>query len=169
MAGLKGFSVVSTKVKKQAEMSLVFAQSGLHFSKDTADLLGKPSFVRIMINTASSQAAIQACRKDCEGAVRFCKVYGETHRGRKPKDPEAAAKKAAELAEKPQSINIKTPAVVNALGKYLKIDDDKTIYTLIGEFNAEQKAIVYDLKTVEVDQRNPRGRKKGTVLSKDKK
>ena len=98
MSSLKGFSVVGVSAEESKNPVLTVTAGGLHFNKEAVKLLGNPDYVRVLINESSSQAAVQVCDRDADGAVKFNKILqeGVKRRGRKPKDPAAAAKKAAE-------------------------------------------------------------------------
>lgn len=82
---------------------------------------------------------------------------GVKRRGRKPKDPEAAARKAAEAGI--TAITIKTPAIMRVFGKIFKLTEKTVSYIAKGMMLPDEKAIIYNLSDAEKKSIRPRGRK----------
>ena len=159
MSSLKGFSVVGVSAEESKNPVLTVTAGGLHFNKEAVKLLGNPDYVRVLINENSSQAAIQVCGKEADGAIKFNKIMqeGVKRRGRKPKDPEAAARKAAEAGI--TAITIKTPAIMRVFGKIFELTEKTVSYIAKGMMLPDEKAIIYNLSDAEKKSIRPRGRK----------
>lgn len=161
MAKLNKFSVINDD-EEWKDSVLSVTKGGLHFNKDTVKLLKNPNYVQILLNEDSSKTAIMVCNKDDDGAIKFNKTVtdGSKRRGRKPKDPEAAARKAAKKGI--SSVSIKTVDILNTFGKLFDLSKSTVEYSMLGEPVSEEgavKAIIYDLKRAEKRSVKPRGRK----------
>jgi len=159
MAKLNKFSVINDD-EELKDSVLSVTKGGLHFNKDTVKLLGNPNYVQILLNEDSSKTAIMVCDKTDEGAIKFNKsIVDGKHRGRKPKDPEASARKAAK--KELHSVSIKSSGISNTFGRLFDLSKSTVEYSMLGEpvsDNGDMKAIVYNLKRADKKTVKPRGR-----------
>jgi hypothetical protein len=71
MQTLKKFTVVGNKKNGETIPFVEYTATGLHFTKATIDLLGAPEFVHFLLSSDEKEVAVQVCKEDDEGALKF--------------------------------------------------------------------------------------------------
>ena len=72
MASLQGFQEVSLAAPVSKSVMTV-TDSVVRFNKATAEELGYPAYVHVLVNESAKQIAIQACADKDENTVKFSK------------------------------------------------------------------------------------------------
>lgn len=120
---LDGFEVVHLV---QGECMMTFSKSGIYFSQATVERLGKPLYVRVLINRKDKILAIQIANKNDSNATSFYKE-----------------KKNMTVR---WNINSLKQDIVNLTGWDVK----QSNYRVAGEFDADEEALLFDLKKAKV-------------------
>ena len=119
---LDGFEVVELEQSK-GDSTLTLTANNLKFNKATAEELGFPSHVRMLINAVSNQVAIQPCQEKAKNSIEFSKD------------------------EKKQNyaVVLKIPALITAVRKLADVDEGTTSLVFNGILYPNDKIIIYDL------------------------
>ena len=144
---LHGFEEVNL-VRRMPEVTMTVTESVVRFNKGTAEALGWPAYVRVLVNDRKKQVAVQVCDKDDPNAVRFSKT---------------ADKQIA-------SVSIHQPMVLVAVQKYLPLEQnvpegEVAYQTVKGEVFANDHVAVFDTANAVSGVMKKRGRKKGSVAA----
>lgn len=132
---LEGFEEVQLEESK-GDSVLTLTSTNIKFNKATAQELGFPAYVRMLINAATRQAAIQPCKENAKNAVPFSKD-----------------EKAQNYA-----VVIKIPALMTAIRKLADTEEENVALSFKGTLFPNDKIIIYDISKGEPVRR--RGRKK---------
>lgn len=132
---LEGFEEVQLEESK-GDSVLTLTSTNIKFNKATAQELGFPAYVRMLINATTRQAAIQPCKENAKNAVPFSKD------------------------EKSQNyaVVIKIPALMTAIRKLADTEEENVALSFKGTLFPNDKIIIYDISKGEPVRR--RGRKK---------
>lgn len=107
--------------------ALTITKTHLRFSRSLVHAMNNPLFVKMLIDRKNNIFAVQECRETDENAHRFARIKGLQ------KETIACGK------------NLLLNSVLNLIPKDMRIGDR---YRVLGEYDAEHKAMVFDLKTV---------------------
>lgn len=123
---LKGFEEVQLDESK-GDSVLTLTATNLKFNKATAQELGFPTHVRMLINASTRQAAIEPCRENAKNAVPFSKD------------------------EKKQNyaVVLKIPALMTVIRKLADVEEDTTSVCFKGTLYPNEKIIIYDISNGE--------------------
>lgn len=130
---LKGFEVIDIEIGRSDSVMTVMGNM-IKFNKATATELMYPEYVRMLIDAANKQVAVQACSDKTRNAVVFSKGEGK----------------------QVYAITVKVPAIVVAIRKLIPELGEKESLTFHGKLYAEDKAIIYDLSAGEPVKRRKR-------------
>lgn len=139
---LKGFEVIDIEIGRSDSVMTVMGNM-IKFNKATATELMYPEYVRMLIDAANKQVAVQACTEKTRNAVVFSKGEGK----------------------QVYAITVKVPAIVVAIRKLIPGIGENETLTFRGRLLAEDKAIVYDVTAGEPIKR--RGKRKSEADSED--
>jgi hypothetical protein len=154
MQTLKKFTVVGNKKNGETIPFVEYTATGLHFTKATIDLLGAPEFVHFLLSSDEKEVAVQVCKEDDEGALKFHHILkpGVVHRGRKSKNP-------AEV-KKVKAIKVNNPAIIRTFRERLTFTENTNSFLIKGTMLPKEKAIIFRFEKAEKRQIKKRGRKK---------
>ena len=119
---LDGFEVVELEEGK-CDSTMTLTGTNIKFNKATAVELGFPQYVRMLINAATRQVAIQPCKENAKSAVPFSKD------------------------EKKQNyaVVLKIPAMLTAVRKLAEVDEDAGALVFKGTIYPNDNLIIYDV------------------------
>lgn len=122
VAILEGFEEVALE-ESRGDSVLTLTATNLKFNKATAQELGFPTHVRMLVNAATRQAAIEPCRENSKNAVPFSKD------------------------EKKQNyaVVLKIPALMTAIRKLADVEEETTSICFRGTLYPNEKVIIYDI------------------------
>lgn len=118
---LKGFEVVELDQTKGDSVMTMTAKN-LKFNKATAVELGYPEYIRMLINAATKQVAIQPCTDKAKNAVKFSK----------------------DKEKQTYAIVVKVPALLTAVRKLADVDENENL-SFKGMLYPNDKVIMYDI------------------------
>lgn len=119
---LEGFEVVELEQAK-GDSVMTLTSTNLKFNKATAVELGYPAFIRMLVNAATKQVAIQPCTEKTKHAVPFSK----------------------DESKQTYAVVVKVPALLTAVRKLADTDAGSGALSFGGVLYPNEKAIVFDL------------------------
>lgn len=120
---LKNFTVVEL-LKTRSDSVVTLKKNALRFNMPTAIELHYTPFIQILINAKDKQLAIRECKETDSNALKFSKPQGEQK----------------------YQLTVGCPAVTDMVRKLMQWDEEM-VWNVPGVYLAEDKAIVYDLKS----------------------
>lgn len=119
---LKGFEEVELE-ESRGDSVLTLTSTNLKFNKATAVELGFPAHVRMLVNAATRQAAIQPCKENAKNAVAFSK----------------------DKSKQTYAIVLKIPALLTAIRKLADVNKDSGAISFNGILYPNERVIIFDL------------------------
>ena len=119
---LKGFEEVELE-ESRGDSVLTLTSTNLKFNKATAVELGFPAHVRMLVNAATRQAAIQPCKENAKNAVAFSK----------------------DKSKQTYAIVLKIPALLTAIRKLADVDENSGAISFNGILYPNERVIIFDL------------------------
>lgn len=119
---LNGFEEVELDESK-CDSVLTLTSTNLKFNKATAQELGFPSHVRMLINAETKQAAIIPCKENAKNAVEFSK----------------------DESKQKYAVVLKIPALMTAIRKLADMDDEVTSMAFNGTLFPNEHIIIYNI------------------------
>lgn len=119
---LKGFEEVELE-ESRGDSVLTLTSTNLKFNKATAVELGFPAHVRMLVNAATRQAAIQPCKENAKNAVAFSK----------------------DKSKQTYAIVLKIPALLIAIRKLADVDENSGAISFNGILYPNERVIIFDL------------------------
>ena len=119
---LKGFEEVELE-ESRGDSVLTLTSTNLKFNKATAVELGFPAHVRMLVNAATKQAAIQPCKENAKNAVAFSK----------------------DKSKQTYAIVLKIPALLTAIRKLADVNEDSGAISFNGTLYPNERVIIFDL------------------------
>lgn len=119
---LKGFEEVELE-ESRGDSVLTLTSTNLKFNKATAVELGFPAHVRMLVNAATRQAAIQPCKENAKNAVAFSK----------------------DKSKQTYAIVLKIPALLTAIRKLADVNEDSGAISFNGILYPNERVIIFDL------------------------
>lgn len=119
---LKGFEEVELE-ESRGDSVLTLTSTNLKFNKATAVELGFPAYVRMLVNAATRQAAIQPCKENAKNAVAFSK----------------------DKSKQTYAIVLKIPALLTAIRKLADVDENSGAISFNGILYPNERVIIFDL------------------------
>lgn len=132
MSILSKFTVVDL-IKTRSDSVVNITGNSLKFNNATAEELGYPAYIQLLVNAKDKQFAIRGCKEDAPNALPFSKPQEQQ------KNP----------------IKFSQAVVVDMIRKMAEWGIDEK-WNIPGAYFAEDNAIVYDVKTA-----TPPAEKKG--------
>ncbi|KFI96136.1 hypothetical protein [Bifidobacterium stellenboschense] len=138
---LQGFEEVRL-VKPVGKITMTVTANAVRFNKATAQVLGFPAYVKVLVNEKTRQVAIVPTTAKADNAVKFSKPEGKQTTSVSVKDsaPLAAVSAFFELPEAPEG--------------------EVAYQQVTGSFYADDKAAVFDAASAVAGTMKRRGRKK---------
>ena len=141
MPVLQGFEEVSLAAPV-AKVTMTVTDSAVRFNKATAEVLGFPAYVKVLVNSKMKQIALEPCTGRETNAVKFSKPEGK--------------QKA--------SVSVRVPALIVAILKFFKLaaaPEGEISYQLVpGTVHEDEKVVVFDASDAKAGTMKRRGRKK---------
>lgn len=141
---LQGFEEVSLTAPVP-KVTMTVTESVVRFNKGTAEALGWPAYVRVLVNDRKKQVAVQVCGKDDPNAVRFSKPEGK----------------------QTASVAIHEPMVLVAVQKYLPLaqapEGEVAYQSVDGTVHADEKVALFNTADAVASMMKKRGRKKASA------
>lgn len=119
---LEGFEVVELEQSK-GDSVLTLTSTNLKFNKATAVELGYPAFVRMLVNAATKQVAIQPCSEKTKNAVPFSK----------------------DESKQTYAVVVKVPALLTAVRKLADSNEGDGAISFNGVLYPNERAVIFDL------------------------
>ncbi len=119
---LQGFEVVELEQSK-GDSVLTLTSTNLKFNKATAVELGYPAFVRMLINAATKQVAIQPCSEKTKNAVPFSK----------------------DESKQTYAVVVKVPALLTAVRKLVDSNEGDGAISFNGVLYPNERTVIFDL------------------------
>ena len=123
----------------------------VRFNKATVVAMECPEYVKILVNTSTSQIAVEPCEASDRNAVKFSRV-----------------KKQGEEATKASSVTVREPSVVDAIASFFdfaEVDEDRVAYqAIVGRVSPTDRVAVFAAADATAGVMKRRGRKKGQTL-----
>lgn len=140
-SALQGFEEVKL-VKPVGKITMTVTGNTVRFNKATAQALGFPAFVRVLVNEQTRQIAIAVTTSKANNAVKFSK----------PEERQTA------------SVSVKEKTVLEAIGRFFTLDEapegEVSYASVPGEFFAGDKAVIFNADEATTGTMKRRGRKK---------
>ena len=144
MAILQGFEEISTDVPT-IKITMTVMESVLRFNKGTAEALGFPAYVKILVNAKTGQVAVQPCGAKEQNAIKFSKPEGK----------------------QTASVSLKDKALLDAVAKFFKLPeapDGELSYQLVsGTLYPNEKIAAFTASEAVSGTMKRRGRKKASA------
>ncbi|MBW3081177.1 hypothetical protein [Bifidobacterium saguinibicoloris] len=142
-SALQGFEEVQL-VKPIGKTVMTFTSTAIRFNKATAEILGYPAYVKVLVNEKTRQVAIVPTTAKAENAVKFSKPEGK----------------------QASSVNVKDSAPIAALAKFFTLSEapegEIAYQQVTGTFHADDKAVIFDADAAVAGTMKRRGRKKAS-------
>ena len=119
---LEGFEVVELEQSK-GDSVLTLTSTNLKFNKATAVELGYPAFVRMLVNAATKQVAIQPCSEKTKNAVPFSK----------------------DESKQTYAVVVKVPALLTAVRKLAGSNEGDGAISFNGVLYPNERTVIFDL------------------------
>jgi hypothetical protein len=130
--------------KSAGKLAMTVMDSRIRFNKATADKLGYPAHVKVLINEKTKQIALQTSTGRDTNAVRFSKPEGK----------------------QTSSVTVSNEVLVEAIGRFFTLkpapEGEVSYQTATGNISEDSKAVifVFDSASAIADTMNQRWRKK---------
>ena len=136
---LQGFEEVQL-VKPVGKTVLTVTDSAIRFNKATAEVLGFPAYVKVLINDKTRQIAVTPTTAKADNAIKFSKPEG---------------KQAA-------SVSVKEATLIEAVKAYFTLPEAPEIayQSVNGTAYPESKTVIFDAANATAGTMKRRGRKK---------
>lgn len=138
---LQGFEEVQL-VKPVGKTVLTVTDSAIRFNKATAEVLGFPAYVKVLINDKTMQIAVTPTTAKADNAIKFSKPEG---------------KQAA-------SVSVKEATLIEAVKAYFTLpeapEDEIAYQSVNGTAYPESKTVIFDAANATAGTMKRRGRKK---------
>jgi hypothetical protein len=118
----KGFSLISTQVRGEAEMHL--NKRYITFTRSLLEEMGNPSYVQLLLNAKDGIFALRVCKPNAESAYKLSKSEGATKKS------------------KYCSTSSVLSAIITSLGKNW---DESKYYGFRGLYYPSEKAMEFNL------------------------
>ena len=122
IAVLEGFEEVQLEESK-GDSVMTLTVANLKFNKATAQELGFPSYVRMLVNASTKQVAIAPCKENAKNAVPFSK----------------------DQTKQNSAVVVKLPALMTAVRKLADVGEDTTSICFHGTLYPNDGVIIYDV------------------------
>lgn len=140
---LQGFKEVEF-VKPVGRIVMTFTGNTIRFNKATAQALGYPAYVRLLVNESTKQIAVAVTTSKALNAVKFSKPEGKQI----------------------LSVSIREKNAIEAIGKFFTLTDapeGEVAYASVdGEYFPHEKAVIFNAENATVGTMKRRGRKKAS-------
>ncbi|MBT1173153.1 hypothetical protein JS528_07270 [Bifidobacterium sp. MA2] len=140
---LQGFEEVKL-VKPVGKIVMTFTGNAVRFNKATAQALGFPAFVRVLVNEKTKQIALAVTTSKANNAVKFSKTE---------------EKQSA-------SVSFKEKAVVEAVAQFFTLGEapegEVAYISVPGTYYPGDKAVIFDAEDATAGTMKRRGRKKAS-------
>ncbi|KFI92021.1 hypothetical protein BISA_2135 [Bifidobacterium saguini DSM 23967] len=137
---LQGFEEVQL-VKPVGKTVLTVTDSAIRFNKATAEVIGTPAYVKVLINEKTKQVAVTPTTAKADNAVKFSKVDG-----------------------KAGSVSIKEATLVEAVKAFFTLPEapegEVSYASVNGAAYPENKTVIFDAAAATAGTMKRRGRKK---------
>ena len=133
---LQGFEEVQL-VKPVGKTVLTVTDSAIRFNKATAEVLGFPAYVKVLINDKTKQIAVTPTTAKADNAIKFSKPEG---------------KQAA-------SVSVKEATLIEAVKAYFT-EGEIAYQSVNGTAYPESKTVIFDVANATAGTMKRRGRKK---------
>ena len=138
---LQGFEEVQL-VKPVGKTVLTVTDSAIRFNKATAEVLGFPAYVKVLINDKTEQIAVTPTTAKADNAIKFSKPEG---------------KQAA-------SVSVKEATLIEAVKAYFTLPEapegEIAYQSVNGTAYPESKTVIFDVANATAGTMKRRGRKK---------
>ena len=125
---------------------MALTSTNLKFNKATAVELGYPAFIRMLVNAATKQVAIQPCTEKSKHAVPFSK----------------------DESKQTYAVVIKAPALLTAVRKLSDTEAGSGAISFSGVLYPKERAVIFDLTNGTTPKRRNRKKKSGAVQTETK-
>ena len=142
---LEEFEVVELEQAK-GDSVMTLTSTNLKFNKATAVELGYPAFIRMLVNAATKQVAIQPCTEKSKHAVPFSK----------------------DESKQTYAVVIKAPALLTAVRKLSDTEAGSGAISFSGVLYPKERAVIFDLTNGTTPKRRNRKKKSGAVQTETK-
>lgn len=153
MSILDGFEAVGEKITSKITMTVM--ESSVRFSKGSIEALGRPAYVKLLINDRQKKIAIQACDAKDENAIKFCR-----------NNRNKAGNASSDTTGKASSVTVRNTDVLVAVQKFFTFaevaDDQIAYFAMDGEFYPDEKVIIFAVSDAVSGVSGKRGPRKGT-------
>ena len=143
---LQGFEEVAL-AKPICKLTATLTASGVRFNKATAEALGFPAFVKVLVNSGAKQVALTPTTAKADNAVKFSKPEGK----------------------QTTSVNMKEEAPLNAVLALVELPQTAeglvAYHTAEGTLYQDDKVVIFDFSTATAGTMKRRGRKKAGEAS----
>lgn len=138
---LQGFEEVQL-VKPVGKVVMTVTDSAIRFNKATAEVLGFPAHVKVLVNEKTRQIAVIPTTGKADNAVKFSKPEGK----------------------QTASVSVKDNAPLTAIGKFFTLaeapEGEVAYQQVTGTFYPDDKAVVFAADEAVAGTMKRRGRKK---------
>ncbi|MBW3091646.1 hypothetical protein KIH79_01490 [Bifidobacterium sp. 82T10] len=138
---LQGFEEVKL-VKPLGKTVMTITDSAVRFNKATAEALGFPTFVKVLINDRTKQIAVTPATTKADNAIKFSKAEGK----------------------QTASISIKDATVVSAIAPYFTLEEapegEIAYVSVAGTPYQGDKVVIFNVADATPGTMKRRGRKK---------
>ncbi|TPF94285.1 hypothetical protein [Bifidobacterium sp. UTBIF-78] len=138
---LQGFEEVQL-VKPLGKTVLTVTDTAIRFNKATAEALGFPAYVKVLINGKTRQIAVTPASESADNAIKFSKPEGK----------------------QTASVSVKEPVLVEAVKEYLPVGEapegEVAYQSVAGAAYPESKTVIFDVANATAGTMKRRGRKK---------
>ena len=137
---LQGFEEVQL-VKPVGKTVLTVTDSAIRFNKATAEVLGFPAYVKVLINDKTKQIAVTPTTAKADNAIKFSKPEGKQS----------------------TSVSVKEATLIEAVKAYFTLPEApeaEIAYQSNGTAYPESKTVIFDVANATAGTMKRRGRKK---------
>lgn len=150
MISLHGFQEINIR-KPAGKAVMTVTKTFVRFNKATVIAMGRPEYVKILVNTDTRQIAVEPCKSSDRNAVKFSR----------------AGRRGRETA-KATSVTVREPSVVDAIASFFdfaEVDEDRVAYqAIVGQVSQTDHVAVFAAADATAGVTKRRGRRKGQTL-----
>ena len=153
MSILDGFEAIGEPITSKITMTVM--ESSVRFSKGAVEALGRPAYVKLLVNDKQKKIAIQVCDAKDENAIKFC-----------GNNRNKTGNSSSDITRKASSVTIRNTDVLVAVQKFFTFsevaDDQIAYFAMDGEFYPDEKVIIFATNEATSGVAGKRGPRKGS-------